>query len=102
MNRPDELNALNTQLSDALKDAWARFESDTSVRLAVLGGAGRAFCAGAGLESRPLDDLGELHQFSVSMPAIFGTATGHAVSSAFDCKRRRFCELPRPEWGKDE
>jgi enoyl-CoA hydratase/carnithine racemase len=36
MNWPDKLNALNTQLSDALNDAWALFESDTSACVAVL------------------------------------------------------------------
>jgi enoyl-CoA hydratase/carnithine racemase len=58
MNRPDKLNALNSELSDALNDAWARFEADPDARVAVLSGAGRAFCAGADLESRLSDDLG--------------------------------------------
>lgn len=58
MNRPHKLNALNGELSDALNDVWARFEADPSARVAVLSGAGRAFCAGADLENRPPDDLG--------------------------------------------
>jgi len=58
MNRPDKLNALNSELSDALNDTWARFEADPETRVAILSGAGRAFCAGADLESRPPDHLG--------------------------------------------
>jgi enoyl-CoA hydratase/carnithine racemase len=58
MNRPDKLNALNAELSDALNDAWSRFQDDSGARVAVLSGAGRAFCAGADLESRPQDELG--------------------------------------------
>jgi enoyl-CoA hydratase/carnithine racemase len=49
MNRPNKLNALNIELSDALNDAWGRFEADPGARVAVLSGAGRAFCAGADL-----------------------------------------------------
>jgi enoyl-CoA hydratase/carnithine racemase len=58
MNRPDKLNALNSALSDALNQTWARYEADSSARVAILSGAGRAFCAGADLETRPQDDLG--------------------------------------------
>src|SRR5206468_4287936 len=58
MSRPGKLDALYSELSDALNDAWARFEADQTARVAVLSGAGRAFCAGADLESRPPDDLG--------------------------------------------
>src|SRR5690348_18468865 len=58
LNRPDKLNALNTELSDALNDAWARFEADSEAKVAILSGAGRAFCAGADLANRPADDLG--------------------------------------------
>lgn len=49
MNRPDRLNALNIQLSTALNDTLARFEADDSVRVVVITGAGRAFCAGGDL-----------------------------------------------------
>jgi 2-(1,2-epoxy-1,2-dihydrophenyl)acetyl-CoA isomerase len=50
LNRPDSLNAWNTQLSH---DLWAAFEhvrDDDDVRAVVLTGAGRAFCSGADLK----------------------------------------------------
>lgn len=49
MNRPDRLNALNNELTSALNDALSRVTEDESVRVVVLTGAGRAFCAGGDL-----------------------------------------------------
>jgi enoyl-CoA hydratase/carnithine racemase len=47
MNRPEKLNALNHALSQGLHAALWAAESDDSVGVIVLTGAGRAFCAGA-------------------------------------------------------
>ena len=44
MNRPDRLNALNTELGTALVQALDRVAKDPSIRVVVLTGAGRAFC----------------------------------------------------------
>src|SRR5215467_10049597 len=49
MNRPDRLNALNNELATALNDAVRRIAGDESVRVVVITGAGRAFCAGGDL-----------------------------------------------------
>ncbi len=49
MNRPDRLNALNSELSSALNDALGRIAADQSVNVVVITGAGRAFCAGGDL-----------------------------------------------------
>ena len=46
MNRPQQLNALDGPLSDALRDTWIRFEQDRKAKVAILSGAGRAFCSG--------------------------------------------------------
>ncbi len=49
MNRPERLNALNAELSVAIAAALARVAADPDVRVVVLTGAGRAFCAGGDL-----------------------------------------------------
>ena len=49
MNRPDRLNALNNELATALNDSLGRIAKDESVRVVVVTGAGRAFCAGGDL-----------------------------------------------------
>jgi enoyl-CoA hydratase/carnithine racemase len=50
LNRPDALNAVNALLSRALGEALERAQADEAVRVIVLTGAGRAFCAGADLK----------------------------------------------------
>src|SRR5271166_3419383 len=49
LNRPDRLNALNNDLSTTLNDALNRIADDDSVRVVILTGAGRGFCAGGDL-----------------------------------------------------
>ena len=49
MNRPDRLNALNNELAVAVNDALGRIAEDESIRVVVITGAGRAFCAGGDL-----------------------------------------------------
>lgn len=46
MNRPEKLNALNGDLQNELSQAWERFEKDPDAWVAILNGAGRAFCVG--------------------------------------------------------
>ena len=50
LNRPEVLNALSTELVDALSAALSRAAGDESVRVVVIRGAGRAFCAGYDLK----------------------------------------------------
>lgn len=47
LNRPDKLNAIDLPTLDALTGALENAERDGAVRVVVLSGAGRAFCAGA-------------------------------------------------------
>ncbi len=49
MNRPDRLNALNNELASALNEALGRIAKEETVRVVVITGAGRAFCAGGDL-----------------------------------------------------
>jgi 2-(1,2-epoxy-1,2-dihydrophenyl)acetyl-CoA isomerase len=46
MNRPERLNALNVQIGVEMLDALEDAEHDEAVRVIVLTGAGRGFCAG--------------------------------------------------------
>jgi len=49
LNRPDNLNAYTLVMDSELKDALDRADADDDVRVVILTGAGRAFCAGADL-----------------------------------------------------
>ncbi|MDB2316154.1 enoyl-CoA hydratase/isomerase family protein [Luminiphilus sp.] len=46
LNRPDRLNAINTQMATELRHYFGDLYQDRSCRVVVMQGAGRAFCAG--------------------------------------------------------
>jgi enoyl-CoA hydratase/carnithine racemase len=96
LNRPDKLNALNVELHDELQAVLVGLETDHSVRVVVLTGAGRAFSAGADLGSRrpepPVNDLDRLNRVHLGgrtcqlldrLPQVtIGVANGLAVGGA--------------------
>lgn len=49
LNRPDRRNALNDVMQDEIGDAIEEVEADNAMRVMVLTGAGRVFCAGGDL-----------------------------------------------------
>jgi enoyl-CoA hydratase/carnithine racemase len=49
-NRPEALNAVNGAMRRALDEAWVAFREDTEAWVAIVTGAGRAFCVGADLK----------------------------------------------------
>ena len=50
LNRPDVLNAIDEALPSALEAAVIRANANESIRVIILSGAGRAFCAGYDLD----------------------------------------------------
>lgn len=50
LNRPDRLNAYTARMAASIKKALAEAAGDSNVRVIVLTGAGRGFCAGADME----------------------------------------------------
>jgi len=51
LNRPEKLNAWTRQMHLDLKDAMHKAGADSDVRVIILTGAGRGFCAGADMEA---------------------------------------------------
>ncbi len=58
-NRPDSLNAINAEMRGALNDAFSRFRDDEEAWVAIVTGAGRAFCAGGDMR----DGAGSIGEF---------------------------------------
>ena len=56
LNRPDALNAINRQLRSELGEAITRFDKEQDAFVAIITGAGRAFCAGRDLKERADDN----------------------------------------------
>lgn len=65
LNRPDALNAMNNAVFAAVADALLAAESAPDTAVAVITGAGRAFCAGQDLTEMQalLDGQGDVHEF---------------------------------------
>ena len=59
MNRPDKRNALNVELIEALGEAVTEVEQRDDVRVLILAGAGKSFCAGMDLQG-VIDDAGKM------------------------------------------
>jgi 2-(1,2-epoxy-1,2-dihydrophenyl)acetyl-CoA isomerase len=97
LNRPDALNALNSQLRRELLAAIKAAARDEATRAVVLTGAGRGFCAGAdlrgGSDERAFrsvlsSEYNPLIEAIRSLPkpvvaAVNGVAAGAGVSLAF-------------------
>jgi enoyl-CoA hydratase/carnithine racemase len=58
LNRPDRLNAYTAQMGRELTAAFRRADVDDAVRVVIVTGAGRGFCAGADM-SGGADSFGE-------------------------------------------
>jgi len=68
LNRPDKHNALDPDMFNGLHDAFRQLAEDHTVRVVVLTGAGKSFCAGADLtHMKLLSDASESENFSDAM-----------------------------------
>jgi enoyl-CoA hydratase/carnithine racemase len=115
LNRPDAMNAINADLSTGLMDALRKVRARDDIRVAILTGNGRAFCAGADLRSRPggpaaasgaaslfpTHDATGFQQFDPKKP-IIGAINGYCLGGGFVRWRKACCSRasasmpPRP------
>jgi enoyl-CoA hydratase len=61
LNRPQALNALNSQVLDDLIAAFGAFDADSSQRCAVLVGSDKAFAAGADIKEMSGQGFGDVY-----------------------------------------
>ncbi len=106
LNRPGALNVLNEEMRDSLKRALLKAANDEAIRVVILTGEGRAFCAGADLKRLKHDyehfkRTGEPSRFyDVSLPkilaffpkpilaAVNGAAVGVGMTMTLSCDIR--------------
>ena len=70
MNRPERRNALSSEMLRIMEDAWDRVNSDDSIRVCILTGAGGYFCAGMDLQKadeKPPSESFESGEFDPSV-----------------------------------
>ena len=107
LNRPDRLNAFTAQLHDELIHLLEELDQDEDVRVLVITGAGRGFCAGEDVKERPAEitrvrtakrilDRKDRDAFPAilqdmmkpAIAAVNGPAVGQGLSLALACDIR--------------
>jgi enoyl-CoA hydratase len=96
LNRPEALNSINRQLRHELNEAIVRFDRDDQARVAIITGAGRAFCAGrdlkeraadnaAGVQARASDSMGadSLAWFEQTWKPMIAAINGYAMAGGW-------------------
>jgi enoyl-CoA hydratase len=93
LDRPDAMNALSRQLRCEIADAFAGIQEDPEVRVAILTGAGRAFCAGLDLKeleggmpggSRDTSAQDMLAAIGAFEGPVIGAINGFAITGGFE------------------
>jgi methylglutaconyl-CoA hydratase len=105
LNRPDKRNALNAQMVAELSQEFQRLSKSAASKVVMLTGEGKAFCAGADLESlqelqqadhdqnlQDSEKLASLFQAMYDYPGlIFGAINGHALAGG--CGLVTMCDI---------
>lgn len=81
LNRPDRLNSFTYAMHSEVADALSKIEQDASVRVLLVTGAGRGFCAGQDLSDPAITPGGDL---------------GTALETSYNPLIRRLMELEKP------
>lgn len=89
LNRPDKLNAITREMLTELDAAFRIVEEDSTIRVAILGGEGRAFCAG--------QDLGEA---ALLQGGDIAAAVAHSLDRFYHPLLLRMRNLPKPVIGE--
>jgi enoyl-CoA hydratase/carnithine racemase len=103
LNRPDQYNTLSEEMLAALRGALDAMAADASVRVVVLGGAGKAFCAGHDLKQmkanpsleyyqRLFDECSRLMIQIQALPQVV-IARVQGVATAAGCQLVAMCDL---------
>jgi 2-(1,2-epoxy-1,2-dihydrophenyl)acetyl-CoA isomerase len=84
LNRPDRLNSFTVQMHEEVRDALDQVEARDDIRVLLLTGAGRGFCAGQDLSDRAV------------APGEAPVDLGDSVERYYNPLVRRLVALPMP------
>lgn len=121
-NRPEKRNAINRELTAAFLDALLDINNNPDIKVIILKGEGKAFCAGADLTGSDSDDIPDkavvssdidtlqqitrqlLSSNKVVIGAIHGWAVGAGMEWALNCDFTIWAQsarafFPEAQWG---
>ena len=93
LNRPDNMNALSRELREDFVKAFELCQSDEAIRVVIVTGKGKAFCAGFDLKELSDPNAGSADQtgdntIARAMEAfdgpVIGAINGHAITGGFE------------------
>jgi enoyl-CoA hydratase/carnithine racemase len=98
LNRPERLNVFSLVIYQELVDAFSRADADDDVRVVIVTGAGRAFCAGADLDPKS----GILERYSAErhgVPEAYRDPAGLLNLQIYDLKKPVIAAINGPAVG---
>ena len=98
LNRPEAFNAMNAAMRAGLRDALTEIDRDPEIRVVILSGNGRGFCAGTDLTERRTESTAQfldreyrpiLNGIATSpkiwVAQVHGSAAGIGAALAMNC-----------------
>lgn len=102
LNRPEKLNVVNIELANDVNSALHELDNDNGIRVIIIKGAGRAFCAGHELSQflgKPVLEYQETVRILESMMKTIASigkpviAAVHGAATAMGCGLTAACDL---------
>ena len=103
LNRPDKLNAYTGAMGSEIEDAFRKADADDDIRVIIVTGAGRAFCAGADVSGGASSfDTSDVHGAGVFSNRLVsgGSRSGSGfVDAIFQCRKPSIAAINGPAVG---